>query len=475
MKNVKQIFKLVLILAVVFLKLSCGKDEVGLSKENLNLKSQNNQGRIINAYTSTDTRHGVVAMTLSIYFKDAEVRFEFDKYCRQKGSSVLLLADFLYNVVLEKPTLINTYDATANLITGSLPLCSLLNNYLADFPGLELSFMEESESEYPSILSVTDFEVVSVYSDIDLYPIYKNGALIGEYKVTDEPTDKIILKLKMLDVFDVLNQNDVTQQNISFKYADLVQCQSLENYLNGINMELISSKLRKGCVINNPLGLTRVVILDSIFDHFNRNCGIPEGFPLTGDNTINPRSTCPRDAIRNGEEEIFDVRGLNGKTIFRDCDVWCSYWDRDCVFQVNVFIPTIASATEFTVLGSIVRVFSLNEKRLRKGWNTFRRIPVTEWLYLEGRHGNEWQYTWTGRHRNRGTESETNVSIGFSSKVGFKIDTITVELGRSLNFSHKVKRANKDCDLGVDIARYCRSIPDLRNLGDIGYRITEKN
>ncbi len=148
-----------------------------------------------------------------------------------------------------------------------------------------------------------------------------------------------------------------------------------------------STKSINGCIYTNPLGETKVLTLEDIYTLFNINCGFPDGFPNNSDPSIEVRNMCDRDILRNKNETIRDVRGINGKTIFRSCDTWCSYWDKNCVFQVDVFIPTkAATAGEYAVLGSIMKVFSLNEKRLRNGWNTEREIPITEWLYLEGKY-----------------------------------------------------------------------------------------
>lgn len=79
-------------------------------------------------------------------------------------------------------------------------------------------------------------------------------------------------------------------------------------------------------------------------------------------------------------------------------------------------------------------------------------LPITEWLYLEGRHGDEWMYTWTGRHHNRGETIETTTESGFSAKVKFKIGDNEVELGPSSKATIKHKIAYEDCFLGSDIA-----------------------
>ena len=474
MKNLK-IFLIVIIAISSFVFIvSCNKEDSYSENSKTEIRNRDfSTERNIKQYVSTDTRHSIVAKTLSVYFKSANVRSAFDTYTRAKSNNVILLSDFLYNKVADDANLLSTYPLRVDP-SESISLCDLINDYLNDYPGLEISFVKESNNEFPDIVNDENFETVSVYSDVDIYPVYKDGYKIGSYLVGDEPTDKTVLKLQTSDVYDVMNYNNVTGSSNN-KYADLLSCLNLKDMINGMPLISNDTKSVNGCVLKNPLGDVKVITIENIYDFYNLNCGFPDGFPNNSNPSTEIRSICDRDALRNEDETIRDVRGINGKTIFRSCDTWCSYWDKNCTFQVDIFIPTkAATAGEYAVLGSIMRVFSLNEKRLRNGWNTERELPVTEWLYLEGKHGDEWQYTWTGRHRKRGTTSETTVSLGFSGKVGFKIDSVGVELGSSSNISNKITRANLDCPLGTDIARYCSSLEEQKHLGDIDFKIDEK-
>jgi hypothetical protein len=349
---------------------------------------------------------------------------------------------------------------------------------LKDYPGLEISFVKESNNEYPDIINDGNFETVSVYSDVDTYPVYKDGILINSYLASDEPTSKTILKLQTSDIYDVINTNNVATSTSNPKYADLINCEVLRNIINNMPFVASSTKSINGCIYTNPLGETKIFTFESIFTFYNTNCGTfssppPPFYPPNGPSV--PPCDADRDDLVNDRETIIDIKCPNGKDILRSCDKWCSYWNKNCEFQVDIFIPVlVASGQEFTTLGSLKKVFNANEKKLRKKELVTVNIPITEWLFLEGKHGDEWQYTWTGRHRNRGTTSETTIGFAFSSKITFKIDSIGVEVGPSASISHKIERANEDCELGTEIARYCRPLAEFMSLGDIEYHVNEQ-
>jgi hypothetical protein len=475
MKKIKILIALFTFAIIGMVIYSCNKEDLKNPISNSDLQYRDFRGeRKIGLYVSNDSRHSIVAKTLSVYFKSKSVRTAFDAFTRAKGENVALLADFLYNKIADDPNLRNCFPESLGQLP-SISFCDLVNLYLKDYPGLEISFVKESDNEFPNIIDDDIFETVSVYTDTDIYPSYIGGNQIGTYSVSDAPIDKTILKLQMSDVYEVTNNNNLGQTNSNTKYADLLACPALKEMINNLPFIAKSSKSLNGCILINPLGDMKILKFEDIFTFFNQNCGFPEGFPNVSPPSLEPRSICDRDYLRNADETIRDVRGINGSTIFRSCNTWCSYWDRDCTFQVDVFIPTIAPQPgQYAILGSTMRVFSLNEKGLRNGWNTFREIPITEWLYLEGKHGDEWQYTWTGRHRRRGQTQETTTSIGLSSKIGFKIEGATVELGQSGSISDKIKIAFEDCPLGSDIARYCSTLEEQKHLGDIDFKLDEK-
>ncbi|MDV7398925.1 hypothetical protein RZS08_46385, partial [Arthrospira platensis SPKY1] len=60
------------------------------------------------------------------------------------------------------------------------------------------------------------------------------------------------------------------------------------------------------------------------------------------------------------------------------------------------------------------------------------------------------------------------------SKITFKVGDVGVEVGPTASISHKILRANKDCELGTEIARYCRPLAEFMSLGDIEYHVNEQ-
>lgn len=452
----------------IFTECSDNSDEIQTT-----YKTDVRTDRVISEYASSDPRHPKLAKALSIFFKRDIVRNAFDSYCRTKQNSVVLLSNYLFDAVLSNSILSNMFLNDLSL-ASDMSLHQVMNEYLFEYPTLEISFVQNTENDYPDIGQLQNFETVSVYSDITNFPIYVDGVEYGTYLVTDEPTEKTILKIQSSDVFYVWTNNNLNSSNSNNKISDLLTCGELRNYLNEIPYQEGPQKLIGGNVYNNPLSTAKFIEIMQIYNKFNEACGVPDGFPTEGDTELDPRNSCDRDALINRQEQIRDVRGLNGKTILRSCDTWCSYWDKNCTFQVDIYIPTVKDPNTFGVIGSLMKVFSLNEKRLRNGWFIDREIPITEWLYLEGKHGDEWLYNWTGRHRKRGTTSERTISLGLSSEIGFKILKQEVKLKADGSISNKITHANEDCPLGNDISRYCNPLEEQRSIGDIGFKLIEK-
>jgi hypothetical protein len=456
----------------------------GLDNSDIDFRNANpNSPRSINPFVSTDSRHDLVAKTISLFFKSQDVRTSFDAYTRNtRGIDVVLLADYFYHVVIQSSSLISLYE-TAAVSTNSLSLCELLNEYFYDYPGIEIYFDTDSDvdTDFPDIINESDFETITVFDDMDTsYPIYKNGIQSGNWDVNDEKEDITIIFLQTTDVYNVYNTSNVTTANSSHKFSDLVVCDDLRIHLNNVPIKANDSTSISGCVIQYPLGGVRVVEIDEIFLFFNENCftqidtlSLVDFDEEDLDLRMPLCEVADRDALRNGNEYIFDVRGKN-KDVLRDCDKWCARSNKNCRFQVDVLIPIVASATEWAIQGSLMKTFSLNEKRLRKGWDTKEQIAITPWLYLEGRHGDVWQYTWTGRHRKRGTVTETTINFGISGGVKFKLDSLEVTLNFNSSWNRKITRANEDCDLGQDFAYYCEDLPEKQTIGDIKYKLKEE-
>lgn len=477
MKDLK-LFSILLVVLVFVFVTSCNKDY-----ENITILSKGDVGfrgdRLVKDFESFDSsRHADIAKVISKLFESPTIRQSFDSLCREANAEVFLLSEFLYNSVLENSILSGVLMDAVN-DAGVITISDLFNEYLWDYPGLEISFLDDSAADFPNIaIDNLDFEVVLVYGDADYFPRYIDGIESGNYHVTDEPTDKIILKLKENDRYLISHNSSFDTSNVRNGFSDLLLCEDLKNYMNNKGVMAYGAKIWGGSTLNSPLSGLKVFEIEELFDFFNATCSIPPDLtpPLSPPSgpTV-PPCDADRDDMVNGRETIIDIKCPNGKDILRDCDTWCSYWDEKCKFQVDVFIPVLApSGTEFTTLGSLMKVFSVNEKKLRQKKLVTVNVPITEWLFLEGKHGDEWQYTWTGRHRKRGEASETTIGFAFSAKVTFKVDTLGIELGPSTSMTNKITRANKDCALGVEISRYCRPLPEFMSLGDIEYHVNEQ-
>lgn len=256
-------YKLNFLILFIFL-VSCSKEDTNSLNLDNKTELRDRSERIIKQYNSPDSiLHSSVAKTLSVFFKHTEVRTAFDLFTKDKESNVVLLADFLYNKVLNDSILYSKYPVNAtnhnNNVIPIISLCDLINDYLQSYPGLEISFQKETEDDFPDIIGEDDFETVSVYTDIDNYPIYKNGIKIGYYSVSDTPTDKTILKLQTFDVYDVLNVSSVNSSSAINKYGDLMNsCELLRLMIYNAPIITNVSLSKFGCVYTNPLGNSKI-------------------------------------------------------------------------------------------------------------------------------------------------------------------------------------------------------------------------
>ncbi len=138
-----------------------------------------------------------------------------------------------------------------------------------------------------------------------------------------------------------------------------------------------------------------------------------------------------------------------------------------------MFIPTKKS-DGFKAFDEVMQVVSLNEKRLRNGWFNKEEVQMFKWKFLEGIHGDEVQYKFTGRHRNRGTVNTNKFKLSLSSTIGFVIDLVKVNIKPEISYEREVKHANEDCDLGTPISYYCDGLPENLIFGDSKFKIEEK-
>lgn len=441
--------------------------------------------------TSDDVRHEQFARGLSQLFKKQVIRSSFQDYQSDKKDETILLADFFFNKVSSEDLAFDELVNSSSVQNISPRLtCDFLDDYFATYPGIEGAFIDYYDT-IPVDLSLPqfDFEVFLVFDDKDDAPGFIDGEKTKAYSIEDVPVGNV-LKISMGDYRFVSTGVDAEGDGFRRQFFDLFDCSSLVSFVNNKDFEKSEAQQNESCLSAHPLEGLKVVNLDELLNHFNGHCGYPEGmtppgdFGPGGDGPTDPRSDdCDRDALQNYTETLVDVRSVGGKAILRDCDTWCHRRNKRCIFQVDILIPTASPDDEedegFEVIGSIKKVFSTGERRLWKNWESDGLrdypLPITEWLYLEGRHGDEWQYSWTGRHRNRGTEIEQELGVAFGNTVGFEKGGIKIGRENKGSASIKITRANEDCFLGNDIARYCNDLRERKRTGDLYFLLNEQN
>lgn len=441
--------------------------------------------------TSDDVRHEQFALGLSQLFKKQTIRGSFQDYLSDNKDETILLADFFFNKVSSRDL---AFDDIVNSSSDEdvYPrlTCDFLDDYFATYPGIEGAIVDYYDTISVDLSqSQFDFEVFLVFDDVDDAPGFIAGEKTKDYSIEDVPVGNV-LKISMGDYRFVSMGVNAEGDGFRRQFFDLFDCSSMVSFVNNKDFETSQAQQDEACLSVHPLEGLKVTNLDDLLNHFNYNCGYPEGVAPPGgddgsggDGPTDPRSDdCDRDAIRNYTETLVDVRSVGGKPILRDCDTWCHRRDKRCIFQVDVLIPTSspsAAANEgFQVIGSIKKVFSTGERRLWKNWESDGLrdypLPITEWLYLEGKHGDEWQYSWTGRHRNRGTEVEKKLGISLSSSVGFEKEGVKIGRENKGESTITVKHANEDCFLGNEIARYCNPLRERKRSGDLYFLLNEQ-
>jgi len=479
---------------------SCSKDttsDTDVNLETQSLPGDGNGGRGPGTWTTVydcdKIIHKDMAKVISKYFESQNVRQAFDQFRKVKDNEVVLLADFVYNKVLNDGALTSSLGSTLSTV-GNSNLCDFVNVYLTQYPGIEISFLIDVDADYPDIINIAGIETVSIYTNCTNYPIYKNGQnTTSFYTGDDSPTDKVILRLQASGVYEVYKMSSsssasqtisstlITQTNASNKFSDLLRCDHVASYVNNISNVSTSTKTVNGCVVTNPLTNVKIVVVDNIYKEWNKECSGSDGFPTNTnpggglDTLIEFRGNdnCDRDVMRNGHETIRDVRCTN-KAILRDCRKWCKYLDERCSFQVDVFIPSVPVGPQFQALEKRQYIFSFNEKRLRRGWFNKEEYPMFKWLYLEERHGDEIQYTWTGRHPKRGTTVKRSFGLSLSSTIGFIVKKVKVELTRKADLKAEVIIAFEDCPLGIVVSTYCAALEEQIYMDDLRFKVTEK-
>lgn len=479
MKNFVNQFLTILMIGGIFFIVGCEKEnKSNLTNNHIQVRNSTLGGLL--DFNNIEPKHQDMAKLLSLYLKEPLVWNDFKSKTNFADSSILL-GDYFYNNIISSNTLRTAMESKVNSLNNFFDNGDLLqiNNYLATFPGIEISIIDDSDNNMiVKGNEIPEFEVVCVYSNSNTYPRFKNGSFVGNYDESESPTNKIIVKLKINDQFFTYDNGAINELVI---LNDLLNYQSVLNFLAAQPQKNASTKLVGSRIFNNPIGGLKVVQIKDIVDFYNANVvwspptyspPPPPDSPPTND----PCSNGARNLVQNDKERIIELRGNGTKTWLRDCGTWCSYFDKNCLIQVDLYIPVISdqNSSEYKVIGTQNKVMTINEKRLRKGWYNNPDLAMTEWLFLEGKHGDEWQYSFMGRHRKRGETEEKTFTVSLSGKITFKLFGQGVDLNPSASSTTKKIKSNKDCELGNDISRYCVStLPEPLTTGNFTFKVNE--
>lgn len=308
----------------LFLTVSCNKQEITNKPYNNETAVELRSKRTINSFSAADIRHEKVAIVLSDFFENTIVRSAILDYAESINKEVILLADFFYKEVLENEPLITIFNSinTDNSENENISLCSLINEYLFDYPNLEVYIYQNySTVPYPAIRTVNNVETVFFYDDVSSFPIYKAGVSEGIYNLQNEPEDKTIFIIKTMDFYDVLSSSTISQEAANPLYADLLVSKEAIDYINNtIDISPSSKSISGLCIFNNPLSNLKVINLETLFNVYNNDLSLlPADTSTTtpGPPVIMRGGDCSRDGIKNpnGRETItyFRVNGDDKK------------------------------------------------------------------------------------------------------------------------------------------------------------------
>lgn len=240
----------------------------------------------------------------------------------------------------------------------------------------------------------------------------------------------------------------------------------------------------------NPF-LNRYYINDSILttlynDEASNSFYFPPAFPPNNnflcENGLASQRTTFNSTVNN--EFSHSIKLPAGNDVLELNHDWCAWWNKNCRFMVDLYIPSRFNSTTYEPL-HLTKFFWYHEKSLKKKIFVAPRddAQFIPWYYETSQHGDEWKYNWTGKHRKEGDENTITLGAELGATLGFKDDKtgLTVGLSRKLNAVFSTKRSNKDLFLGGDLVYWCDDIlmnnnrGHLYSTGDVLFHVRENS
>lgn len=302
----------------------------------------------------------------------------------------------------------------------------------------------------------SDFKVAVVPNHDDiLYDFYKDGVLSLKEASDIDPSFMVIV-LQKREGFFVIHQDRILED---------FERTSLTPYCSGLDSQFVNYNIyanQERIVVSNDSILNplykKIILKDiDVIKTYNDVCGLQISTQEDRSSTSGAPRGCERDWL-DDEENIERIRIPDGKASLKLFG--CNWLTRHCTFRVDVFVPTAQSSNQSYYVDNANKIITERRRKLKsKNW-VWTNQNVQKWRFLEGLHGDTWQYNWIGIHpKGNGSTTTTNIGFSFSPTVTFKEPISGTEVGFSfgqgLTAMHSVQKKASDFELGNDVVNYC--------------------
>ena len=376
-------------------------------------------------------------------------------------------------------------------------LSKFINGNLSSSPNLCLSVYQPEEPSNQSQTNISfpvfSEQIFDSNPNNENYVFYNCGQLDNNLTTNESPGFSCCV-IQEREGFVSLLSTQITDENY---FNDHSKVKYLESFVNNTDFQSLnfnpvttSNTLNLcGTSYPNPF-LNRFYINDSILTTlYNTEASnsfyFPPAFPPLGNFLCPSGLASQRTTFNNSVNREFShsIKLPMGNAVLELNNDWCAWWNKDCRFMVDLYIPSRFNSTTFEPL-HLTKFFWYHEKSLKKKIFVAPRTSAEfgPWYYETSQHGDEWKYNWTGKHRKEGNTTTITLGAELGSTVGFKDDKtgLSASLTRKINAIFQTTRTNKDLFLGGDLVYWCDDILVNNNRGnlysttDVLFHIREK-
>lgn len=342
-----------------------------------------------------------------------------------------------------------------------------INDFISKYPGMSISFPKDDMVKNRS----NEIYVFSEALHDQLNPV-KNYYFIldGELLIKEVPSDGPnfdVVVIQEREGYVVLDQARLNDVDYFDDNSRVRHCDNLVSKLSELNLNDKIESLQievDGQSFNNPFRNLLFITNSDINKAYHESC--IDAF--LGKQNAGSYRTPPTDCgngqapIRDtwntavNDEHSLQIRLPAGNDFLEEGNDWCAWWNTNCRFQIDLYIPTQANSNEFAPIQLPYFAYYKENLIKTKGWTSPNsELRFTRWFFDNGTHGDEWAYRWMGKHRNGGTETTRVIGGMLSTVLGFKIAGISRDLTQAGNASYTSKYTNIDQLAGAALAYYC--------------------